>query len=133
MDLKDVDNNDNKENYYDKYVKMNLEDRYEFCVKNYTCMEINNKEVFGKNLNMRYSLNGIYHNFYYDFEKDKFLLNSNELNTINLINNLNQMIMYIRVYNMDESSINWINPLYSKYIEYLNDDNEWKSISSLYL
>lgn len=123
---KDSENNNDN---YTKYIKMSYEERYEFCVQQYF-LQLNSKELFRKNLHMRYILNKKIHNFFYDYEQDKFFLNSNEQDTVNKINNLNEMIMYIRVYNMDERSINWIHPLYCENIQYLEDDSkEWKSLS----
>jgi len=129
------DNEDTKENNdnYSKYLKMSNEEKYEFCVKEYNFIHINNRGLFKKDLHMRYILDEKTHNFFYDYEQDKFFLNSKEGDTVNIINTLNEMIIYIRIHNMkDESSINWINPLYSDNIKYLeNESNEWISLSIL--
>lgn len=129
------DNKDTKENNdnYSKYLKMSNEEKYEFCVKEYNFIHINNRELFKKDLHMRYILDEKTHHFFYDYEQDKFFLNSKEGDTVNTINTLNEMIIYIRIHNMkDESSINWINPLYCDNIKYLeNESNEWISLSIL--
>lgn len=127
----EIENKDHSSNYM-KYIKMSLHEKYEFCIKEYNFLQLNNKELFKKDLHMRYILNNKKHNFFYDYEQDKFFLNSNEDNTVNIINNLNEMIMYIRVHNMGDESINWIHPLYSDHIQYLkNDSDEWESLSFL--
>lgn len=129
------DNKDTKENNdnYSKYLKMSNEEKYEFCVKEYNFIHINNRELFKKDLHMRYILDEKTHNFFYDYEQDKFFLNSKEGDTVNTINTLNEMIIYIRIHNMkDESSINWIHPLYSNNIQYLEEQsNEWISLTIL--
>ena len=127
-DNKDTEENNN--DFYSKYVKMSNDEKYDFCVKEYNFMHIDNKKLFKKDLHMRYILNENTHHFFYNYEQDKFFLNSKELDTVNKINSLNEMIIYIRVHNMDDSSINWIHPLYSDNIQYLRDEsNEWISLS----
>jgi len=126
------ENNDINENNdkYSKYVKMSNQEKYEFCIKEYNFIHIDNKKLFKKDLHMRYILKDETHNFFYDYEQDKFFLNSNEEDTVNKINSLNDMIIYIRVHNMDDGSINWIHPLYSNNIQYLEEQsNEWISLS----
>lgn len=127
----DIDNpQENKVDNYTNYSKFSIDERYQYCLKNYdNFLEIKNRETFKKSLHMRYYLNDKYHNFYYDYDMDKFLLNSTESDTADKIDTLNQMIIYLRVHNMDETSINWIHPLYSRYIQYLNDNSQWCSLS----
>ena len=115
---------------YTHYATFSPEEKYQYCLKKYEdLVTIDNRQKFKKSLHMRYFLNNGYHNFYYDYDMDKFLLNSNESETYQHITTLNQMIMYLRVQHIGPDSINWIHPLYSNHIQYFSDNSEWKSIS----
>lgn len=115
---------------YTHYSKFSPEEQYQYCLKQYdNLVNFDNRQKFKKSLHMRYFLNNNYHNFYYDYDMDKFLLNSNESETAEHIHTLNQMIMHLRVKNIGPESINWIHPLYCIHVQYLSDNSEWKSIS----
>lgn len=116
---------------YTHYCNFSPEEQYQYCLKRYgDYLAIDNRQKFKKSLNMRYYLNNNYHNFYYDYDMDKFLLNSNESETAEHITTLNQMIMYLRVQHIGPASINWVNPFYSKDIQYLSDDSKWYPLSN---
>lgn len=116
---------DKKEGIAVDYLNLSLEDKYKFCVKTYNFIN-DFGEKFNKNLLMKYILKDMEHTFRYDYEIKKFLFNDI------IFENINNLIMYLRVYYFEEISINWIHPFYSNDIQYYDEDSKlWYPLSNL--
>ena len=117
---------DTKEGIAVDYLKLSLEDKYKYCVETYNNIMNHFEEKFKKNLVMKYILKDLEHTFRYDHEIKKFLFNDI------IFENINNLIMYLRVYYFEEISINWIHPFYSNDIQYYDEDSKlWYPLSTL--
>jgi hypothetical protein len=120
-----------KNNEVNNYKQMTLNQRYDFLKEKYSNLNLcDNKRFFKQSLNLKYVLNNIEHEFYYDENLNKFLLKSNK--SENIFDSINDIIMYIRVMNMDEGSISWVHPFYINDIQYHHDNKIWIPISRLF-
>ena len=116
-------NNNNNENV-DKnkeYYDLSNEDKYKYNLNNYGHLFKENELVFNKSYKLKYHSHDVNEEFYFDH--DLMMYKYKELN----FNNINEVIMYIRVYKIGNESINWIHPFYSTDVQFLDDDT-WKPI-----
>lgn len=129
-------NNENKEKHFEKdsnaesdhiqkYLKMSLQERYDYCISQYKNIinKVDYQKLFKQNTKFRYIIDQNEFLFNYNYNDNNFKYKDF------IFEEINDLIIYIRVHVLDDNSINWINPFYSQYIQYFDDN--WKYINQL--